>query len=373
MTAGPFVQFQGPGAPNRLLSDIGGILQTACPVSPPLPPVPAPPFEGGQCDDIRYVVTFTRSGAGEPDEQIALNSWGPVEPLTVNPVERNQDIYIFQRRNSQGGATTPVAVQDSSPNGERTAAITAVTPIGGAPDICGDPPPVDPVRPPIPQPPISPEIPTEEPDGSPGQPIQFQPRIGPIYIDADATIKVPVTVEITGPQISVDATIPVSVSLPDFNVTFEYGGTGGGSDGSPGGDGGDGEEPTPPQPFCCPPPRPRIEEGEEEDPGDPPQPEDSETDEIIGVVVNSAPTGVTPRSTELGIPEPRLYVPRIATVQFEIVVGETVAYAPDVPVKALSQYLPAPEGVEVRRAIVRYEQGWTGSLNYVIRNANLSS
>lgn len=365
--AGPFGQFQGPGTPGRLLSDFGGILQAACPVPPPLPPVPAPPFTGGQCDDIRYVVVFRREGGGVPPDDIALNSWGPVSPLTVQEVPNGQDLYFFERRSQQGGPTTPVTVQGSDRNNEGTARIVSATPIGGAPDICGDPPTVNPPRPPITQPPPSPDIPTIDPDGNPGNPIVIQPTIGPIFIDADATIKVPVSVRITGGDINNEITIPVSVSLPDLNVDFNFGGSGGGGTSNPGED-----EPSPPMPICCPPPQPRLEEGEDENPEDPP-PEPEQTEEIIGAVVTSTPTEQESRASQLGLPKPDLFVPRIATAQFEVLVDGNQAYAPDVQVKSVSQYIPAPDGVTVSRILVGWEQGWEGEIRYLKRIRNIPS
>ena len=365
--AGPLGQFQSPGTANRTLSDIGGILQVAC-ENPPAVPGPAPPpFEGGQCDDALYLVTLQRTFNGEPTSTFNVSSWGPVSPVRVVENEFGNNRTIFDQRTSEGGPTVEVTVGQSDNVNERGGFVVQVARNDGLPDDCGSPAPVVPPRPPIVQPPSSPQIPTTNPDGSPGAPIVFAPRVGPIYIDADATLKVPVVVNITGGDITSEVTIPVSVSLPDFNVKFEYGGTGGGT-----GPGGEGGEPTPPQPICCDPPQPRLEEGEEEDPEEEP-PEPEENSRIVGVIVDSEPGPGQSRATELGNPVPSLLVPRIATVQFEISVGGQRAYSSDYPVKTLRQYVAGPTEGKILRAFVGWEGGWQGSFSNVVEATNPTS
>lgn len=365
--AGPLGPLQSPGTGNRTLSDAGGILQAACPVPPPLPEPLPPPFEGGQCPGVLYTVrtNLKRQNLDNCNEfETAFdvgNVPGPVgQPFPVEFVENPcNDSEIGRVWNWTTGAGTVLFRSESSQVGLQNVEILEVIRQDGLPDDCGNPPSPEPTRPPITQPPPSPEIPTINPDGSPGSPIIITPRVGPIFIDASANIKVPVTVEISGPDIDVNTTIPVSVSLPDFNVDFEFGGTGGGA----GGEGG--EEPTPPSPICCPPPPPELQPAPEEDPGEDPEDPPPPNRRRVGVVVSTVEVGETAAGTTVFTANPPLRVPRVATVQFEIEVGGTTSLSADTQVKSLNQYVEGPRNGKITRAFVGWEPGWEGSFSYV--------
>lgn len=375
LAAGPLAGFMSPGSGQRQLKDFGGILQAACPVPPP-PPTPggSPPFTGGQCECVRYRVEFTFSGSDITPFSSAAFGRGPIGPVVNGVVRPGDNRYSwgwmdrgagsqcvesnFNLRRGQGDADLP------RPDVNLT--IDSVTRVDGLPDECGDPPAGEPEpRPPIVQPPKSPGIPYIRPDGSPGPDIFIDTRIGPIYLDVDATIKVPVVVSFEGGDIENNVTIPVSVSLPDFNVTFEYGG-GGGDPTDPTGP----VEPSPPEGICCDPPLPRVEDGEEEDPDQPPLKDPPVASKIIGVIVDSVPVGGSSNASTVFTASPPLLVPRIATVQFEVEFEDRVSISSDTQVKQVTQYVPGPENVTLSRAFVKWEPGWTGSFKYVEEPAN---
>nr|CRY96817.1 hypothetical protein [uncultured prokaryote] len=366
LTAGPFVDFQGPGTGNRLLADIGGILQAACAVPPPLPapPTGAPPFSGGQCPGVQYTVAgnvdyvpFDPSSETTSTTFLSSFRYGPISYIgdDGSPTSTGGLIRDFDFRGNP--RETPLA--GSSEAGTWTPTQLNITRDDGLPDDCGDPPPGPvPPRQPITQPPRSPAIPTEDDDGNPGPPIFFEPRIGPIFYGPLGEINVPVTVNVTGDLIDVDVSIPVTVSLPDFTVSFEYGGSGGTT--------GPGEpaEPTPPVRICCDPPPPvrrPKEEVQEEDEPIPPNP----NSKIIGVAVASNGPGPSSSSSTIFTADPPLNVPRIATVQFQMESDNSVFVSADTQVKVRSQFVAAPASGTVVGATVKWEPGWVGSFDYV--------
>ena len=376
--AGPFGSLQSPGTLPRYLHDFGGMLQAACDNLPALPAGPAPPFTGGQCDGILYDVTvdfnelFLFMCNLQPDTR-TVQLPGPIRDVRIrNPqpiLACPGDFVGFPIIEALYGTNTDYLqiVQVSSGN-VQVVEITnvSVVRVDGMPDNCGDPPDAPaPPKPPITQPPSSPPIPWDDGAGGNAGDVIISPRVGPIYIDVDATLKVPVVVNINGPQFDTEISIPVSVSLPDYNVSFNFGGNGGTTTDptSP-------IEPTPPVPVCCDPPLPRLEEDEVEPPGDPVEDDNEPTEIIVGVIVTSQPDGTASVQTELGNPQPDLLVPGLATLQWEVELEGTVAYTSDVRIKAVSQYIPAPENIQVNRATIGWEPGWEGSISYAKRFIN---
>lgn len=378
--AGPFGSLQSPGTGPRILSDIGGILSAACPVPPPIPEPPAgnglPPGTG-QCSGIVYDVTFTtqeinRINCAEFERTTTVAVTGPIlstflagpDIAFCSPIDE-----AFIRLNATAGDPSSDVLLRQPGGDVRIVSFTidSVTRQDGLPDDCGDPNPPAPPRPPITQPPDSPPIPTEEPDGSPGPDIIIKPRVGPIYVDIDGHFKIPVVVNFEGPQFDTDISIPVTVNLPDFSIDFGYGGSGGGTS-----DPTEPDEPTPPEGICCDPPLPDLDPGEEEDPEDPPPEEEEEIRRITGIVITSAPDGGQRSESQLMTANPTLLVPRIATVQFEVRLSGSTFLSSETSVKSINQYVPAPRNVPVTRAFVGFEPGWAGDFSYVTEAINPS-
>lgn len=352
-------------------SDLGGILEAACPLPPPLPGPAPPPFTGGQCPGVLYVVSTSQirltSEGGPPifNGSPLLRSNTVVGPVAGIEFERGQGQDVFIRHGEPSQLT--LVFNNSSSTWLDGAEITGVVRQDGLPDDCGDPPPpggpgTGP-RPPIVQPPRSPDIPRVDPDGNPLPPIFFEPRVGPIHIGPGGDINIPVTVNVGGPSFNVPISIPVSVGLPDFAPTIVFGGSGGGlTPGQP-------TEPGPPQGICCPPPPRFVRPGVEEDPNDPPA-EDDPNGVIVGVYVTTVEASDVASATIIGTAQPPLRVPRIATVQFGVGTEESEFIGPDTQVKQLRQYVAAPADVPITRAFVRWEPGFEGEFEYVYAPRN---
>lgn len=367
---GNLSRLSSPGL-GSLLEKAGGLLERACEVPPPLPPLgPTPPFSGGQCAGVSYSYfgtwsLFNADGSIDiPSSTFQGTLRGPIvgpKPagtlagLPPNPAALEvigRDISGNPVANSAGGSS----------NRNKTLVVNSftVTRTDGNPDDCGDPPAgPPPPRPPIDQPPPSPPIPRVDPDGNPLPPVVIAPRVGPVYVDVDGSLNIPVEVNITGDD--VDINIPVSVNLGDFTPTLVGPITGG--------NGGPDDEPGPPIRICCEGPPVRERDGVEEDPND--DPEDPPEDMVIAaVVVSSAVAGGSQSNSTIFTAAPPLLVPRIGTVQFEVDVEGQRFIGPDIQLKQTRQLVEAPTEARVTRAFVRWEPGWSGSFSYLEKARN---
>jgi len=370
LLGGPLGRLQAPGTGNRMLSDMGGILEAACPVPPPLPEPPQP--LPGQCP-VPYLVSYTlkrRNRLNCADATDVTNTRvveGPINNFQLTTPDTATCDFggtPWIRFEVLAGPSQTLTLLESSGGNLRWVSfqIDSIERVDGLPDDCGEIPP-SPPRQPIDQPPDSPPIPRIDPDGNPLPPIIFQPRVGPIYIGPRGDLNIPVTVNVGGPSFNVPISIPVNVNLPDFSPTISFGGNGGGAGpGQP-------PEPGPPQGICCEPPPPFTEPGEEEDPEEPPekQPEDGR---IIGLNIVTSAESAAASATVIGTANPPLRVPRIGTVQFGTGSEESEFIGPDIQIKQLRQYVAAPTGVPVTRAFVRWEPGWGGAFEYVYAPKN---
>lgn len=365
LLGGPLGPFQGPGSRDRQASDLGGILQAACPVPPPPPQLgPSegpPPFLGGQCECIPYIVSYTRVRANPPQTLTGTFSRpGPISgPINGGVVPENPDRRswgFYYGTAACGGRRFELLVGaplDTSA-GAFTLTIDGVTRSDGGADDCGDlPGPVIPSPPPgpIPDQPESPVIPptVPNPDIPGGGGFIFKPEVGPITIGPDGGVNVPVVVNIGGPSLNIPITIPVNVSLPDFAPTVVIGGDGGVSNPD-----GPTVPPTPPEPVCCRPepvegPEVPGEEDEEVEGDDPPT-----RSRLIGVVVSATVNGERAAITEIaqGGGESNLWVPRLGSIYFRLRTKDgdgnaTISSSIDNPVKTLKQFVPVPPSVEV--------------------------
>lgn len=353
-----------------MLDKAGGLLQRACEFPPPLPPIgPTPPFSGGQCAGVAYNYAgtwtlFNSDGSVNTNSTFQGQLFGPIEgpkPAgTLAGLDPNPAALEVIGRNASGQRIANPA--GGSSNRTRTLVVNSftVSVVGGGPDTCGDPEPVPPPPPPpIVQPPSSDPIPRVDPDGNPLPPIVFSPKVGPIYVDVDGSLNIPVEVNVNGPDVNVN--IPVAVNLGDFSPTLIGPITGGGS--------GPGEQPGPPIRICCEGPTERTREGEEEDPEE--EPEEAPRDmTITAVLVSSTPEEGRQSNSTIFTAAPPLLVPRIATVQFEVEVEGQRFIGPDVQVKQRRQLVEAPSEARVTRAFVRWEPGWSGSFVYLERARN---
>lgn len=347
---------------------VGGLLERACEFPPPPPEEPSPPFDGGQCECVLYAVNITFERPNRPPNIFTENRPGPIGEMVRRPVptqgqpDRTELGFFFGGPDCGGRQFRLLASFNADDEGSDAfrGTINSATRLDGLPDNCGSlPPPPLPDRPPIVQPPPSPPIPRVDPDGNPLPDLIFAPRVGPVYVDVDGSLNIPVDVNISGPDI--DLNIPVSVNLGDFSPTIIGVGGGGGS--------GPGQEPGPPPQICCPGPPPRTRDGGEEDPDE--EPEDPPKDmAIAAVIVSSATTGDGRNNSTIFTAAPPLLVPRIGTVQFEVEVEGQRFIGPDIQLKQTRQLVEAPTTAKVTRAFVRWEPGWSGGFQYLERAIN---
>lgn len=190
-----------------------------------------------------------------------------------------------------------------------------------------------------------------DPDGGPDIDFTFAPSAGPIFVDIDGSLKIPVNVNISGPNIFAPVNVPVNINLPDFEPTFNIGGAGGG-------------EPGPPVSPCCEPPTvpgPEVE-GEEEEPvvTEPPP----EGLRMYGVQVVCEVNSLLTRASKVSAGEdvPGLWVPRIGSVYFELDVSNEegsvrLLYSQDYDIKLTNQLIVGPTEGRIVRAFVRPGRG----------------
>lgn len=337
-----------------------------CPDRPPPDDLfPRPPFEGGQCEGVVYnIFTEVLSGpnAGPPSFRGART--GPITyyPDAQGEISSPTGIPLFGRVicGTAPGGQSCFQLGSPSPN-----VIDTWERADGQPDECGDPPPEIP-QPPTPLPPLPPEDrPVTDPDGGPDIDFTFAPRVGPVFIGVGGGLFVPVTVNISGPNIYAPIDVPVNISLPDFSPTFNIGGGGGG-----------GGEPGPPDVPCCDPPEQPgpTEEGEEDEPVE--VEPDEEGGRLFGVRVASVVNATRAKATRVGLSpnSPQLWVPRIATVVFELKSEDSegnvvTSTSGDYNVKTTNQLVIAPEGVTVSRVFVTPSKGVQSSATPIYKRS----
>lgn len=391
LLGGPLGPLQGPGSRDRLFSDLGGILQAACDVPPPVPdlfPTPGEPEEG-QCD-VPYTVviqTIERNRSTCATRTGGTTLGGVPGPVS-GPILQNIVPVNCQPGNSlptNVAATFGPDAQTSNfyqPAGGGTWLIEEITlwdrtRSDGLPDDCGEPgEDIPPVIPPIPELPESPVIPPVDPDPDlpGGGGFIFKPTVGPIIIGPVGGISIPVVVNVGGPSLSVPITIPVNIGLPSFSPTVIIGGSGGIS--VPGGGGGVTAPPRLPEPVCC---RPRPVKGPEKEGEEGEAVEDDEPQfrgRLIGVLVKSAVNPAVARISEIGQGggDFNLFVPRLGSLYFNVAattdVGEEAASTRDYPVKTLAQYIEAPPDIDVTGYRLAPEPGVSMSASPVFVPAN---
>lgn len=376
LLGGPLGPLQGPGSRDRLLSDLGGILQAACDIPPPAPdlfPTPGVP-EPGQCLTA-YIVTIETLERNRIDCSTRVGGTvvslpGPVSgPTLAGPGQVVcGDGGVLPGRIDATFNNPPQTGNVYQPPGGGNWLIESITlwdrvRSDGLPDDCGEPgEDIPPVIPPIPELPESPVIPPAEPDPDlpGGGGFIFKPTVGPINVGPDGGISIPVVINVGGPSLSIPITIPVSVGLPSFSPTVIIGGSGGVS---PPGGGGSVTAPRNPNPVCC---RPRPIRGPEID-GEEGEPVEGEEPpfrgRLVGVVVTSVVNPELASFTEIGQGggAKNLFVPRLGSLYFDVSTegegGAVAATTKDNPIKTLSQYIEAPQDVAISGFRAVPEQG----------------
>lgn len=307
ITLGSRISVGGVGAVN-VANGLGALV---CDRPPDNLQPPPSEFQGGQCEGVRYLFSFTGTVPNSAPQNFSAIAFGPTRfDRSLNPGDTcgSNPGNLTYKRWTLIGSDGPQGVWAGC-GAELT--VNSVTPLSGGANNCGDPPPDYP--PPGDTYNFGGDVTYEGDDGI-DITVPTTVVFAPIYNDIDGSLRVPVTVNVGG----VEFTGNLEVS-PSFTLNLRPKGITSG----PG-------EPDDP----------------ELGPGQPgvPVPEDEEDFEaIVGVLVFSTLVGNNNDAT--GFPSvggPTFLVPRLGSVQFAIKTGNSIGWTSDIDVKNLECYVPCP-------------------------------
>lgn len=324
-------EFQGDdlSASAQLLRNVRNV---ACSV--PLDVIPPPPFSGGQCVGDQYEVFVSRNG-GTPTQELVVDPadgggpiFGPVQPVEEFVNGFGLFDYFFSSRDGR----TTVATNFSAP---QNFVITQVNNLTNPGVECGNPGPTI----------------------NPYEPANYTTTIPINYDDETGTPRTETptfTVRPFAPDTGDGLSVPISIDFPDgtsldadFNLSTGDVSIG---IGLPGGSGvPDGQVQPLPDPG-----------GPD---GDVPTFEESQGLPIVAVFVRSVVNESQSQASDIPGPTPsdRLWIPRIASVNFhcEIGDGRGLAWTVDQSVKLESQIIPCIIPWGARSVRVTAEDGVT--------------
>jgi len=309
------------------------LYRTLCNREPP--PLPPPPFTGGQCVGVLYNVTSTWQNYDDQGAPIAgaTVNWNPTNltgPITFigqtdNPTTPNR----VRRTIRYNGGASEVHLGNIDTSGNvGSVAPTSINVVrsNGAPDTCGDPPPIIP-----PPSPTYNDVDidfTYNDNSSTAIDISGNFTFGAPTLNFNGDISVPVRIDIEGSDTVIDAKLNVNGPLLEFNF------------GSP-----------------------------NYSPSPSPSPDDYETGPGTPDVPDDVPTPITPPSpivpepetrqllrgvivTVTNIPDdfglifqegnPDIYIPNLGYVNFLIATGNVLSWSVDLAVKNRRCFIPCP-------------------------------
>lgn len=324
-------------------------------ISPPLreyvcdepgPDLPPPPFTGGQCDGVSYIVRVFTQQPFPPNETTLNSSQTVTGPVTSVRITSRSPRPGFEGQVDDityviSSASPLITRNTGVPTGAGLANVTTER-VDGLPDDCGDPDPfVEPL-----------------PPGGVTQPINFtyiDASDNSVNVNADLTIFAPVfapvgvfapkifvPIRINGPNFNFNG----DIQLPDLNVEI-YPSFGRPSGGSPGTD-------VPDEPDT---------------PDTPTTPEDGDRKILVGMLVRSQPVGRTSTTELLQPTGPNLYVPRLANAYFRIRMGRGLSWIGPIDVKTRDSFIPVPPDVVALTGRVDEEPGWASTVTLVFRTS----
>lgn len=283
-----------------------------CDRNEPLPPV-QPPFTGGQCPGELYEFRIIFAPDNPPGSQSSFigNFVGPITGWQItgeevlNPNNPDSILYSWRFTHANG-------VETGATNSSAGGITPTVSPVDGT-DDCGDPPPTIPPFPPggdI----VSIDITYTNNEGNTVVELGDLTIFAPVVI-APVNIVAPIRVNL--PDVSFNGQIVLS---PRFDVVLNP---------------------------------PVSTDGPGEEGGDDEQPEPDDEKELIGVrvITQNPTTGAATTIFGQGA-APNLYVPRLATVQYEVRFENVTAWTEPVDIKAANQFVPAPKVGLVTRFVV---------------------
>jgi len=296
------------------------------------PPLPPPPFAGGQCS-VGYTVTVVYSDIrnGTPRAFDATrNVVGPI--LGLGPFSASDgDLSILRPQGNVplGLVSIPFPCSEFPENfTDCKAVISSIVRNDGLPDDCGDPGPDIPDEPA----PINVDI-----DVTYGPNNEFNITVpvvlAPVFINAKGELNIPVTVKVS-PNFNITGNLEIFPGF-EFSPSFPRGDDGG--------------------PITEPPPQNPTGPGT----GDPEEPEEEPEEEplIIGVLV-AAVAQSEPRPSEIDqVSGPSIFAPRLATARFGKLIANQIFWSEDIPVKGLRSYVPCPFQFGADTVVVNAERG----------------
>lgn len=297
--------------------------------NPTPPPVPQPPFQGGQCAGVGYRIQGTHNARNASNQQpisgaFSVGRIGPITSVSGETVDNNGFKTSFVLVTSASGTE-----RVDSLGGCEFVSVTGltITRLDGQPDNCGSP---NPTPAPFPTGGLPVNIP----------PVEYTDNNGGIVITVPTAVILPPIVNVKG-EVNVPVNITIEGITFEANLNINTGdiniGTGTGSGNRPRGDDSDERDNTetdtvPPETGT---------EGEELDEEEPPEGERR----IFGVIVSTTQVQQRNRLTVLSQDiNPDIFVPSLGHINFLYRIGNGVVggWGEDIKVKNRRQFIPCP-------------------------------
>lgn len=288
-----------------------------CGTDPDEPPPIEPPFTGGQCPGVSYLVTVTGTASPTQSGNATRIVDGPVGGVCFG-APTPTGVLPIGVSGANGCITSGGGIGNTQVASQGTWQITNIEPRFGAIDNCGDPPldlpPPGPVEVPV-------DI-TYEGDDNTNFNLTVPVIFAPVYVALDGSINIPIRI----PAINLTGNINLENNFeftPDFGPESGPGET-------------DGDEPP--------------NDPDSTDPVEPPSEESPAT--IIGVEVFCQVSADAPASSIIFDNAPNIFAPRLGSVSFAIRTPSSIVWTADESIKNKEMYIPcpAPQGAVAVRA-----------------------
>lgn len=193
-----------------------GLADSLCRPRGKEPGPPSVPFQGGQCPNVTYAVTYTYSGEGVPNGGGTVFLVGPIGPPIVRETNRDNLGPVFLGSIPNGGGVFNAfsnLYASGFGEGPPPFTITNVVRTGGFPDTCGNPAPVYPN--PLP-PPTAFDRPA--PVGPPGAVVTVPVTLIPVLFRPDISFRPEFNVDVGGVSVNFNlGGVDININPPGGN------------------------------------------------------------------------------------------------------------------------------------------------------------